>query len=83
MTKLKIVKIGGNIIDHIQGQLYNDKGAIATDKSGNTFTVSVSIHEDLINGTVGIGQYTLIYTATNSSGTVSTATRTVNVIAQS
>ena len=57
------------------GGTYTDAGATASDASGSVAVVT--------SGTVDtstLGAYTLTYTATDASGNVGTATRTVNVV---
>jgi hypothetical protein len=60
-----------------QGWTYGDSGAWANDNSGETITVEVTGLED-VNTSV-IGEYTITYTATDSSGNQSTISRTVIV----
>jgi DNA/RNA endonuclease G (NUC1) len=66
---------GANPETLVYGQNYTDP-ATATDNSGSVPTFSVS---GRILNTV-VGSYVLTYTATDGSGNISTATRTVNVL---
>jgi hypothetical protein len=66
---------GANPETLVYGQNYTDP-ATATDNSGSVPTFSVS---GRILNTV-VGSYVLTYTATDGSGNMSTATRTVNVL---
>jgi len=84
-----VITLTGNATVTIElGATYTDAGATATDLSGATAipdptataipdpTVTVSGAVD----TSTIGSYTITYTATDASGNVGTATRTVNVV---
>jgi hypothetical protein len=75
MTPPVISLNGANPETLVYGQNYTDP-ATATDNSGSVPTFSVS---GRILNTV-VGSYVLTYTATDGSGNVSTATRTVNVL---
>ncbi len=69
-----ITLVGPSSIEHEQGTSYTDAGATAMDDVDGSVVISTS-------GTVGAaaGVYTLTYTATDSAGNASTATRTVTV----
>ena len=58
------------------GNTYNDAGATAVDSNGNSLNVSSTGN---VNTNI-VGTYTITYTATDSEGRVSIATRTVVVI---
>ena len=58
------------------GNNYNDAGATAVDSNGNSLNVSSTGN---VNTNI-VGTYTITYTATDSEGRVSIATRTVVVI---
>jgi Cu/Ag efflux protein CusF len=58
------------------GGTYTDAGATATDNSGDTITVTTSGN---VNVNV-IGAYEITYSASDSDGNTSVATRTVNVV---
>ena len=66
--------IGSNDTIVSVGNTYTDLGATAINKDGSTAEVTV---ENLVDSST-VGQYQVIYTATNENGT-STAIRTVNV----
>jgi hypothetical protein len=70
-----IIIIGDNPINTELGGSYEDKGATATDASGDV-TVNSSGNVD----TNTIATYTITYTSTDPSGNTGTATRTVNVV---
>jgi len=68
---------GANPVTIIQGTTYVDAGASATDDTDDSVEVLTSGSVD----TSTIGIYTITYTATDTAGNISTATRAVNVIA--
>ena len=70
-----IIIIGDNPINTELGGSYEDKGATATDASGDV-TVNSSGNVD----TNTIAAYTITYTSTDPFGNTGTATRTVNVV---
>ena len=72
-----ITLIGDAEVIHPQGEAYIDAGASATDDVDGALNVSPSgtVNED------EPGQYTITYTATDSAGNSTTATRTVTVSA--
>ena len=70
-----ITLIGDNPMNIEVGGTFTDPGASATDNYDTEISVTVSGTVD--NNTVGI--YTLTYTATDSSGNTTTATRIVNI----
>ena len=70
-----IIIIGDNPINTELGGSYEDKGATATDASGDV-TVNSSGNVD----TNTIATYTITYTSTDPFGNTGTATRTVNVV---
>ncbi|MDC0552063.1 DUF5011 domain-containing protein, partial [Flavobacteriaceae bacterium] len=71
-----ITLIGDNPITIEVGDTFTDPGASATDNYDTEISVTVSGEVNSEN----IGSYTLAYTATDSSGNTTTATRTVNVV---
>jgi hypothetical protein len=72
----QISLIGSNNITHDVGKEFNDPGVTVTDADKNTITKTLG--NVLTNQ---LGQYTLTYTATDTSGNASeTLTRTVNVV---
>ena len=66
---------GANTVTLIQGDTYVDAGASATDDRDGSVAVITSGSVD----TSTIGTYTIIYSATDTAGNTSTATRTVTV----
>ncbi len=66
---------GANPVNIEGGTTYSDAGATALDDISGVVAVSSS---GVVNS-AGIGTYTITYTAADSSGNTSTATRTVNV----
>ena len=75
LTKPVITIAGSNPATVELGSTYTDAGASALDDSGSVTVRSV--------GTVNtnqVGSYTITYFATDPSGNISTATRTVNVV---
>jgi len=76
-TTLPTITITGNSEITIQaGSTYTDLGAIATDNYDTNVTI---ITTNLVN-TALIGNYTVTYTAIDSSNNTATASRTVHVI---
>ena len=74
-TTAPVVVVNGvNPIDVELGSNYTDSGAIVTDL--DTFTLTSDSDVD----TSVVGTYSVVYTATDASGNVGTATRTVNVV---
>jgi hypothetical protein len=72
----QISLIGSNNITHDVGKEFNDPGVTVTDADKNTITKTLG--NVLTNQ---LGQYTLTYTATDTSGNESvTLTRTINVV---
>jgi hypothetical protein len=61
------------------GTEYNEPGATATDSIDGIVSVIISGVVD----TTTIGTYTKTYTATDAAGNQASATRTINVVAQS
>ena len=77
-TKPVITLLGVNPATVIEGSVYDDAGATATDNIDGIVSVTTS-------GTVNtdtVGVYTITYTASDSSGNTDTVTRTVNVMAE-
>ena len=68
---------GVNPVTLMQGVTYEDAGASATDDQDGSVGVTTSGSVD----TSTLGTYTITYTATDTAGNISTATRTVNVVA--
>ena len=68
---------GTNPVTVIQDDTYTDAGANATDDQDGSIGVTASGFVD----TSTIDTYIITYTATDTAGNISTATRTVNVIA--
>jgi hypothetical protein len=74
-TTAPVITITGSAsVNHEQGTTYSDEGATAQDAVDGSVAVSTS-------GSVGAaaGTYTITYSATDTAGNVSTATRTVIV----
>jgi hypothetical protein len=69
--------VGDNPATVFQGSTYTDAGATATDNVDGSVSVTTSGSVD----TSTVGEYTLTYTASDSAGNESSATRTVNVVA--
>jgi len=72
-----ITVLGANPMTITEGLTYVEPGAVAVDNFDGTIAVT-------INGTVNTsatGTYTIIYSATDSSGNSASTTRTVNVVA--
>ena len=72
-----IILTGSNPLDIYLGMNYADPGATATDDVDATVAVVITGNVD----TSVIGTYTITYTATDLSGNIATAIRTVNVLA--
>lgn len=75
MTSPVITILGNNPDTVTQNTTYTDPGATAVDGNGNSLTVSAISNLD----TAIVGTYTITYSATDSLGQTSTATRTVDV----
>jgi len=73
-TAPDVVVNGVNPIDVELGSNYTDSGAVVTDL--DTFTLTTDSDVD----TSVVGTYSVVYTATDASGNVGTATRIVNVV---
>jgi hypothetical protein len=77
-TAAPVITINGtNPVDVIKDATYTDAGATALDDTDGTIVVVATGSAN----TSAVGTYTITYTATDSSGNISTATRTVNVVA--
>lgn len=72
---------GGETIDVGADFSFTDPGYAATDESGNDLTSYVKVTGEVIPNK--LGSYVLNYTIMNERGETATATRTVNVVAQS
>ena len=73
-----ITIIGSNPIQIDLGSTYNDLGATALDDVDGDISSQIQVTNNVnINSA---GSYNVIYTVTDSSGNVSTATRVVNVV---
>ncbi len=72
-----ITVTGSNPASVIKDHAYADAGATSLDAVDGTITVVVSGTVD----TATVGAYTITYTATDAANNVATATRTVNVVA--
>lgn len=68
--------LGDATVDHLLNTDYSDAGATAQDNEDGDLTVEVLNNVDVDK----IGTYTVDYSATDLSGNVGTASRTVNVI---
>ena len=68
--------VGSNPLTINTGTVYTDLGATATDDVDGTISV---ITTGVVNTSI-VGTYMITYTATDLSGNIATATRTVNVI---
>jgi hypothetical protein len=75
VTPPVITIIGDNPMTLVQNQTYNEPGATAQDNEDGTVPVNTS---GSVN-TSEVGTNTITYTATDSAGNSTTATRTVNV----
>lgn len=73
-----ITLLGDNPVTVLQGETYQDAGAIAIDETDGNLTVS---KKGLVD-TLVVGSYHLNYSATNSQGNTATVTRTVKVTAK-
>jgi len=69
--------IGESSITIYTGNYYEDQGATAIDNYDGEMTSSIETTSNV--DTVSAGVYTVSYTATDSSGNVAQATRTINV----
>ena len=74
-----ITVTGLNPTTHQAGTVYTDASVTANDAVDGSVTVNSDISATNPNISV-LGTYTITYTATDSSGNVSTATRVVNVV---
>ena len=72
-----ITVVGNNPATVEKGSSYADLGATVADNVNDNLGVTVS--GDTVD-TETVGEYTIIYTATDQAGNVGTATRTVNVV---
>lgn len=73
-----ITLLGSNPLNLFAGSTYTEAGATATDDVDGNLTTSI-----VITGTVNtstVGTYLKTYTVTDSSGNVSTRTRTINIL---
>ena len=79
-TTAPVITINGaSTIDVELGASYADAGATASDASGPVTVVTTGkLNDD--TWFPNIGAYTVTYTATDASGNVGTATRTVNMV---
>jgi hypothetical protein len=76
-TTAPVVTVTGSAtVTHEFNEPYTDAGATATDNSGEAVSVVTTSTVDV----AVVGTYTVTYTATDASGNVGTATRTVNVV---
>ena len=78
-TSPVITIIGDNPANVTAGDVYTDAGATANDDKDNDVTSSIVKGGTFVD-TSTAGSYTIIYSATDSSGNIGTATRTVNVV---
>ncbi|MFD1062503.1 immunoglobulin-like domain-containing protein [Winogradskyella litorisediminis] len=79
-TEAPVVTLNGaSTIDLNVGEAYNELGATATDNVDGNLTSSI-VTSGTVNTNVA-GTYTVTYTATDAAGNSGSATRTVNVIA--
>ena len=76
-TKPTITIIGDNPKTIIKGEAYIDAGATAVDSSGASLTVVTTT--DNVNTSL-VGDYSVVYSATDGQGNSTTATRVVKVI---
>ena len=74
-TKPVITIQGTNPVNIVEGANYSDAGAKANDNVDGSVTVVTTGSVD----TDVVGEYTITYTATDSSGNTNTVSRTVNV----
>ncbi|MCA1900606.1 MAG: DUF5011 domain-containing protein, partial [Candidatus Hydrogenedens sp.] len=72
----QVTLVGGDEITHECGLEFTDPGATATDNCDTTLEVVISgwIYSDVV------GDYTLIYTATDDANNSGSATRTIHVV---
>lgn len=73
----KITVLGESALAVVQGSVYTDAGATVADDFDQSLTINTTGEVD----TSVLGEYTINYSATDSSGYSAAATRTVNVIA--
>jgi len=73
-----ITVTGDNPVTVTQGATYRDAGATAVDDVDGDISVTTISTVDMAT----VGTYTVTYTATDAAGNRSTATRIVNVVAQ-
>ena len=73
-----ITILGSNPVQLIVGDNYSDEGATATDDVDGKISVTITSNDVNTNA---IGNYSVVYTATDASNNSSTATREVNVSA--
>jgi surface protein len=76
-TSPVITLIGSANVSVTQGDNYVDEGATATDDIDGDLTSSISVSGNVDTAT--IGNYTLTYSVSDSSGNSASATRSVNV----
>jgi outer membrane biosynthesis protein TonB len=77
-TTAPVISINGdNPASVVVGNVYTDAGATATDDVDTAVSV---VSSGTVDTTI-IGTYTITYTATDLAGNITTATRTVNVVA--
>ena len=72
-----ITLIGSANVSVTQGDNYTDEGATATDNVDGDLTSSISVSGNV--DTASIGNYTLTYSVSDSSGNSTSATRNVEV----
>ncbi|MBI2176006.1 DUF5011 domain-containing protein [Candidatus Woesearchaeota archaeon] len=77
-TRPVLTVLGVNPVSVNVGEAYADAGATASDNVDGTIAV---VADGLPISTEAAGTFTVMYTATDSSGNTATASRTVNVIA--
>lgn len=70
---------GDNPYSIIEGDDYIDEGATALDNQDGDVTSSIIVGGDTINSSSTVGTYYVTYSATDSDGNTTVATRTVNV----
>jgi len=78
-----ITVLGNNPESVGEGNVYLDAGATASDVEDDDATLTAAIVTDNPVDTSIPGPYTVTYTVTDSGGKMATATRTVNVVANS
>jgi len=79
MIKPVLIMTGGNVTV-VQGQIYTDAGATATDNIDGNITANIAVN-NLVNASV-IGAYTVTYNVSDAAGNnAAQLTRTVNVVA--